>query len=89
MYREKGLELKFSLLAAVLTIAIIAAIMFAMFGISNAIDSSEYNNGICKRCGGKYEYIETVGAHYGAVYIYGCNKCGNRIEQDHYHYEGE
>lgn len=89
MKKDMWLELKFGIIGIVVAIAIIAAIVFALFGIVNALDSSDYNNGICKKCGGKFEYIETVGTNYGALYIYGCNKCGYRIEQSHYHYEGE
>lgn len=89
MYEEKKLECMFSIIAIVLTIVAVAAIAFALLWISKAVDSYQYNNGICRKCGGTYEYIETVGSYHGAVYIYGCDKCKHRIEQDEYHYKGE
>lgn len=42
--------------------------------------NEEYNDGICKECGGHYEYVESVGHKHSTSYIYKCDKCGHRIE---------
>ena len=43
-----------------------------------------YNNGICRDCGGEYEYDQAVGHYYSTTYIYKCDKCGNIVELKDY-----
>lgn len=40
----------------------------------------EYNNGICRICGGTYEFVSAVGHKYETNYIYRCDNCGHKIE---------
>ena len=59
-------------------IGVIIMIFLAVKGYS--IMNEEYNDGICKECGGHYEYVESVGHKHNTSYIYKCDKCGHRIE---------
>ena len=52
--------------------------------ISSIRSSSEYNNGICKWCGGNFVYQQAVGHRHGTSYIYICDKCGHMIEINYY-----
>lgn len=49
------------------------------YGCQHAVDSSEYNNGVCT-CGGHFHYEQAVGHRFATNYIYACDKCGRRIE---------
>lgn len=62
------------------TIGILFLIIIVLFIVSKACSANTYNNGICKLCGGHYEYIEAVGRRYETHYLYRCNKCGDLIE---------
>ena len=42
----------------------------------------QHNDGICKECGGQYEFVQAVGHKFDTSYIYKCNKCGKIIEVD-------
>jgi hypothetical protein len=52
-------------------------------------DIKLYNNGICSKCGGTYEYSQAIGHKYETNYIYICNSCNNLIETDHYYREDD
>lgn len=53
--------------------------------IASCSSSNAYNNGICKICGGNYEFYQAIGHHYTTNYLYECDKCGNIIEvNQHY-----
>lgn len=82
--KDRVLRLAYGFVAIVCAIAIIALIAFGLFGVIKIVDSYRYNGGICRKCGGKYVYIESVGGYGGAEYIYGCDKCGRRIELSEY-----
>ena len=58
-------------------------VILLVFGIGSCMkhaDKTEYNNGVCQKCGGHLEYEQAVGHQYFTSYIYKCNKCGDRIE---------
>lgn len=61
-------------------LAIAFGILFLWINIRKSHDIAEYNNGVCKVCGGHYEYQQAVGHYYFTDYIYKCDKCGNVIE---------
>ena len=63
-------------------IGILILILIVVFIISRACSSARYNNGICKVCGGRYVYHQSVGHAYTTDYIYRCDKCGHTIEVD-------
>lgn len=67
-------------------IVLLLLLMLIVWFISSCNSSNAYNNGICKLCGGDYEFYQAVGHRYSTSYLYKCNKCGNIIEVDHlYH----
>lgn len=47
-------------------------------------DIHEWNDGICSDCGGHYQFVEAIGHRRGTSYLYGCDKCENRIELNIY-----
>ena len=53
--------------------------------IDAIISSNTYNNGICKICGGTYEFQNAVGHQFTTDYIYKCNQCGDLIEINTYY----
>lgn len=63
-------------------IGILILILIVVCIISRACSSARYNNGICKICGGRYVYQQSVGHAYTTDYIYRCDKCGHTIEVD-------
>ena len=68
-------------------IGIFVAILLLAFGIVSCMkhaDKIEYNNGVCKKCGGHLEYEQAIGHQYDTSYIYKCDKCGDRIELFYY-----
>ena len=84
MYSDKKVEIVSPIVALAITIVIVVVIALCLLGIVKVIDAYQYNNGVCRRCGGSYEYIEAVGSYSGAEYIYACNQCGGRIELSEY-----
>ena len=68
-------------------ILIVLAMLFAalllvgsLYSCMRHVDKTEYNNGVCQKCGGHLEYEQAVGHQYYTSYIYKCDKCGDRIE---------
>ena len=45
----------------------------------------EYNGGICKTCGGHYEYLQAVGHLGETAYIYVCDGCHRSLELPRYY----
>lgn len=68
------------LVANVIFVVILIIVAFVVSCIEHIGDESKYNNGICKSCGGHYEYQEAVGHRFDTDYIYRCDKCGKIIE---------
>lgn len=68
-----------------LKLAMILALLTILYMIRVSIESSEYNSGICKNCGGEYEYVSKLFNDGHTNYIYKCNRCGKtlltRLEQ--------
>ena len=71
-YHKETIELILTIIGAIIMIFLLIE--------SYLITSEEYNDGICKECGGHYEYVESVGHKHSTSYIYKCDKCGHRIE---------
>lgn len=80
MKDEKRLKVVFTATGVIMWIAIVLIIVFCLCKIIDLMDAHEYNNGLCRKCGGNYEHVDTVGSQFGAIYIYACDKCGDRIE---------
>ena len=61
---------------------VIIAIVVCIGGIffMRKLNSVNYNNGVCEKCGGHYSYSDSVGGRYGATsYMYKCDDCGHVI----------
>lgn len=64
---------------------IVIAILVAIIMLTNIMSFNEYNNGICRDCGGRFVYQEAVGHRRSTHYIYICENCGNLVETPVYH----
>lgn len=58
----------------IIPVAMLVIIMAIIF-ITNAVNSSQWNDGYCS-CGGRWRYQEAVGHRYSTTYIYKCDNCG-------------
>ena len=66
-------------------IALLILLLIIVLFIESCASNDIYNNGICKICGGNYEFYQAVGHQYFTKYLYECDKCGNIIEvNQHY-----
>ena len=66
-------------------IALLILLIIIVLFIQSCASSNLYNNGICRICGGNYEFYQAVGHQYFTNYLYKCDKCGNIIEvNQHY-----
>lgn len=66
-------------------IALLILLIIIVLFIQSCASNNLYNNGICRICGGNYEFYQAVGHQYFTNYLYKCNKCGNIIEvNQHY-----
>ena len=61
-------------------IALLILLIIIVLFIQSCASSNLYNNGICRICGGNYEFYQAVGHQYFTNYLYKCDKCGNIIE---------
>ena len=61
-------------------IALLILLLIIVLFIESCASNDIYNNGICKICGGNYEFYQAVGHRYTTNYLYKCEKCGNIIE---------
>jgi hypothetical protein len=63
-------------------VVIALVFIFGLFGVicSERTKVEEYNNGICKQCGGKYEYLQAIGHEDYTTYLYRCRQCGKMLE---------
>lgn len=43
------------------------------------IDANIWNNGICSKCGGHYEYVDTIPHSSYIQFKYECDSCTNTI----------
>lgn len=66
-------------------IAIFAGILILFMIISSIISADNFNNGICRVCGGQYEFKNAVGHKYTTEYVYVCKQCGNLITTNSYY----
>lgn len=65
-----------------LIVVVILGVIFATFAVicSERAKVEEYNNGVCKQCGGKYEYLQAIGHRDYTTYLYRCRQCGKMLE---------
>lgn len=68
-------------------ISILIIIIIIFWFLESIVGANTYNNGICKNCGGHYEFQNAVGHHAVTDYVYKCDKCGNLIEINTYYKE--
>lgn len=66
-------------------IAVLILLIIIVWFITSCNSSNTYNNGICKICGGNYQFYQAVGHQYFTNYLYECDKCGNIIEINQLH----
>lgn len=66
-------------------IAIFAGILIILIIIANIISANNFNNGVCRVCGGQYEFKNAVGHRYTTEYVYVCKQCGNLITTTSYY----
>lgn len=66
-------------ISIIVTVLLIAAIIFGVYKASVKHDNKLWNDGHCE-CGGAWEYEQAVGHRSDTSYIYVCDKCGKRIE---------
>ena len=64
-----------TVLIVVLCVALFVGFMFVLYK-GNVVT---YNNGVCEKCGGHYEYHDCGGGKV-VCYIYKCDTCGYLIE---------
>lgn len=66
-------------------IAILAGILVILMIIGSIISANNFNNGVCRVCGGQYEFKNAVGHRYTTEYVYVCKQCGNLITTTSYY----
>ncbi len=66
-------------------IAIFAGILILFMIIGSIISADNFNNGICRICGGQYEFKNAIGHRYTTEYVYVCKQCGNLITTTSYY----
>ena len=66
-------------------VVLLLILCFVLLFIQSCSSSNNYNNGVCRVCGGHYEFQNTVGHAYTTNYVYKCDKCGNLIETNSYY----
>lgn len=66
-------------------IVLLLILMVVVWFVESCSSSNNYNNGVCRICGGHYEFQNAVGHKYSTDYIYKCDKCGNLIETNSYY----
>ena len=72
---KKNKELTAYIWAIILIVAIVTILIITI----NNSDKSEYNNGICLKCGGHYELFDVAGYNNNIAYYYKCQSCKNVI----------
>ena len=72
--------LEYILLVSLITIITISGII----AICVYNHNNQYNNGICTKCGGRYEFLQAVGHFCETGFLYKCADCNNIIEIDNY-----
>lgn len=60
-----------------ITVIIIAIVLVCC---ERTIELNDYNDGICKNCGEKLEFVNYVGHKYTTASMYRCPKCGRSVE---------
>lgn len=77
MYRRNNTNLE--------VIAILTGILVLLMIINSIISADKFNNGVCRVCGGRYEFKNAVGHRYTTEYVYVCKQCGNLITTNSYY----
>lgn len=65
------------LLFFIVAIGLILLAAFIGSSIREKAMINAYNDGICKKCGGKYEFLQAVD---NGIFLYACNNCNNVVE---------
>ena len=65
--------------------AILVGILILLIIINSIISADKFNNGVCRVCGGRYEFKNAVGHRYTTEYVYVCKQCGNLITTTSYY----
>ena len=78
---KKFLKDNGKMIFAYLIIPITALILIGGIFFMRKMDSLDYNNGTCEKCGGHYSYDGAVGhgRNGSTTYIYKCDDCGHVI----------
>ena len=84
MYNERKLEIRITIIAIIIAVAVILSIYGMLVLIEHVEDSRAYGDGVCKTCGGNYIYQYVVGYYLGTKYIYACDRCGHIIELNYW-----
>ena len=75
-------EIVIVIISVVITVGLLASILFGCYKITEAYDEKLWNGGHCDICGGSWQYEQAVGHRSSTSYIYICEDCGKRIELD-------
>lgn len=80
MWNKLSYDTQTTIVAVIVLIIVVGSVLLAGFIGSESRKYSmyeKYNNGICRDCGGRYEYTQAL--DYGE-YLYICNGCNNAVE---------
>lgn len=67
------------------TMGICVIILIILWMIGSINSSYIYNNGVCRECGGAYEFQNVIGRYTETYYVYKCDQCDNIIESSNYY----
>lgn len=78
---HRKVEFETCVVIGIIVVIILAIVLALLADISvERAKIEEYNNGVCKQCGGKYEFFQAVGHQYSTAYVYKCRQCGKMLE---------
>lgn len=61
------------------TFILLATILALSFTIT-LFSITTYNDGVCRTCGGHWQFITVTPHRYTSKYLYQCDNCGNYYE---------
>ena len=75
------------ILFGIVLLILVFTIVFVSITSNGYENDNKYNNGICIKCGGSYEYLGVVGYHdiHNLYFVYRCKNCNNIIRNKEYH----
>ena len=80
---ENDFNLALVILLVIFLIFVFSLALFCSHIDRNHMDSL-YNNGICLKCGGNYNFFTVVGHNSALYYVYMCDNCKNIVEMKDY-----